>query len=139
MKKIVLESSVILKWLNQKHEDHIEQADRILKDRHDGKVVLLAPEVVKYEIGQILLSGKKFTQTESKIPLTLLFDLPIEFIPQSLELARRSYVIASAYEIDINEATYIALAEQKGAVLVTEKIRKNLSDLGVKMVELKNY
>ena len=139
MKKLVLESSVILKWLNQKHEDNIEQADKILNDVQIGKVLLYAPEAAKYEIGKILLVGKRLTQTESKIPLMVLFNLPIEFIPHSPELLKRSYVIASAYGIDIFESSFLALAEQKGATLITENVNDEVSDLGLKIVALEDY
>lgn len=139
MKKIVVDTTVIIKWLNRGNELNIEQADKLLEDVYAGKIVLMAPELAKNEVGKVLLFAKKLTQTESKTPLGLLFDLPIEFVSSSLELAKNSYAIASAYGLSYSESTYLALAEQRGAILVTEKVDKNALETGVKIIALKDY
>src|SRR5688572_12191620 len=133
MKKLVLDSSVIVKWLNKTDEDHIEKADAILKDVHTGKVVLLAPELAKYEIGKALFVNKKLSQTDAKTAFAVLYDLPIEFILQSPELARESYAIASAFKLTFNEGVFLALAEQRGAVLVTDNISEQAMESGIKI------
>ncbi len=139
MKKLVLDSSVIVKWLNKNKEDHIEQADNILKDAIKGKVGLFAPELAKYEIGNVLIMNKKLSQLESKIPLAVLSDLPIQFIPQSEMLSKEAHAIASAYGISYYESVFLALSEQKDAFMVTENIDRNLLTSGIKFISLKDY
>jgi predicted nucleic acid-binding protein len=139
MKKIVIDTTVIVKWLNQNSELNVEQADKVLGDVYAGKISLFAPELAKDEIGKILLFGKKLSQTESKTPLGLLFDLPIQFVPQSLELTRESYAIAQAYGLSYNESVFLALAEQKGAVYLTEKIEDKAKAAGTEIISLKDY
>lgn len=139
MKKLVLDSSVIVKWLNQNGELNVEQADKVLADGYAGKIALFAPELAKDEIGKVLLLGKKLSQTESKTPLGLLFDLPIQFVPQSAELARESYAIAQAYGLTYSESVFLALAEQKSAVYLTEKIDDKAKATGTEIISLKDY
>lgn len=139
MKKFVLDTSVIVKWLNKNHEDNIEQADRILRDTQLGKAVLYAPEMAKIEVGNVLFFNKKLTQSEAKIPLNLLYDLPIEFVPLSTQLSKDSYAIASAYVINYSESVFLALSEQERAVLVTESVNKNALETGAKILALKYY
>jgi predicted nucleic acid-binding protein len=139
MKKIVVDSSVIIKWLNRSNEDHIEKADAILEDVHVGKALLLAPELAKHEVGKTLLYSKKLTQTESKMPLAALFELPIQYVSQTPELLKDTYAIAEAYGLTFNESAYLALAEQKGAVYITDINSKKTKPDGVKMVFLKDY
>lgn len=139
MKKIVIDTTVIVKWLNQNNELNVEQADKVLGDVYAGKISLFAPELAKDEIGKVLLLGKKLSQSESKISLGLLFDLPIQFVPQSPELARESYAIAQAYGLSYNESVFLALAEQKGAVYLTEKIDDKAKATGTEIISLKDY
>ena len=139
MKKLVLDSSVMVKWLNKTDEDNIKQADAVLKDTQMGKVVLLAPELAKYEIGKALLVNKKLSQTDAKISLAVLFELPVEFIPQSPELARESYAIASAFGLTYNESVFLALTEQRGAVLVTDNVSEQARESGINITALKEY
>jgi len=40
--KLVLDTSVIIKWLNQTQEKNLDQADRILADALAGKVELFS-------------------------------------------------------------------------------------------------
>lgn len=138
-KKLVLDSSVIVKWLNKHREENIEHADKILADAQSGKAVLFAPELAKYEIGKALLFGKKLSQSESKIPLTSLFDLPIQFVSQTQHLSKESYAIASAFGLTYNESVFIALAEKESAVLVTDKVNDKALTTGTKIIALKDY
>lgn len=58
MQKVVPDSSVIVKWLNQTDEKYLEQSDKVLLDATQGKSALIAPELVKYEVGNTLLKSK---------------------------------------------------------------------------------
>lgn len=139
MKKIVVDSTVIIKWLNKNNELNIDQADKILEHVYAGKITLFAPELAKYEIGKVLLLGKKMSQTESKTPLSLLFDLPIQFVPQSQQLSKESYAIAQAYGLNYHESVFLAVAEQKGAILVVDKVNEQALATGTKILALRDY
>lgn len=139
MKKIVIDSTVIIKWLNRNNELNIDQADKILGDVYAGKITLFTPELAKVEVGNVLLLGKKLSQTESKTPLSLLFDLPIQFVIQSQELSKESFAIASAYGLSFSESVFLAVAEQKGATLLTENINPKALATGAKILALKDY
>lgn len=67
--KLVIDSSVIVKWLNTTDEGNLEKADKILADALQRKVELLAPELAKYEVGNVLLIRKKLSLKEVQIPL----------------------------------------------------------------------
>ncbi len=138
-KKTVIDSSVIAKLLNKNKEEHIEQADSIIKDAHVGKVALFAPEVAKYEIGKLLVLGKKLSQSEARIALETLFGLPIEFVSHSQDLSRESHAIASEFELTYNESVFLALAEQKGACLVTDILDSKLKPPGIEIIALRDY
>lgn len=66
MKKLIVDSSVIIKWLHKEDEKYLGQAAKILEDVKNGTITLLAPELAKYEVGNALL----FNQNNLQIRLT---------------------------------------------------------------------
>src|SRR3989344_2177020 len=92
--KIVVDSSVIVKWLNITDENDLVKADKILSDALKNKIELLAPELAKYEVGNVLLFSKKLSPKETEIPFHALFVSPIQFVSQSEELAKETFKIA---------------------------------------------
>jgi predicted nucleic acid-binding protein len=139
MKRIVVDSSVVIKFLNQHHEENIKQADKLLGEILGGEAELFAPELVKYEIGNLLVINKKLTQSESKIVLAALYSLPIEFVSQTSELSIDSHAIASEFGLNFNESVFLALAEWKDAIYITDIESRKVKPQGVKLVQLKDY
>jgi predicted nucleic acid-binding protein len=139
MKKLVLDSSVIIKWLNTVRESHTEQADKILSEAIEGKIELLAPELAKYEISNALLLSKKLSAREIKTPLKALYSYPITFIKLSRDLANETYQIAARKKITFYAASFIALAEQENATLVTENLKHQGKNTRTKVLSLADY
>lgn len=137
--KIVVDSSVIVKWLNVDNEQNLDQADNLLKEARDGKVELLAPELAKYEVGNVLLFGKKLSPEQANTTLYWLFRLPITFIPQSEKLSKDTFIIAEQLKITFYDASFVALAKHEDAVLVTDNLKHQGKASGVKVVALKDY
>lgn len=110
MRKLVLDSSVIVKWLNEKDEEHISQANKILKEVEQGFTELLAPELVKYEVGNVLHKGKLLSFSQAQSPHSLLSVLPITFIVESKMLAIETYRIATSFGFTYYDAPFLAIA-----------------------------
>lgn len=139
MQKVVVDSSVILKWLNQKDELCLSQAEAVLQDAKLGQIQLLAPELAKYEIGNTLLVGKKLSPKQLEEALDFFFALPIQFFPDSIELANNSYKIGYDAKITYYDAAFLALAKQEEATLVTDNIKHQNKTTKVKVIPLKDY
>src|SRR3989344_8716565 len=107
--KLVIDSSVIVKWLNNVNEDHIRQADRILADALKGNVELIAPELAKYEVGNVLLSKKKLSSQDIEFPIRALYEYPIQFISETAQLAKDTYDLASNIGITYYDASFMSL------------------------------
>lgn len=134
---VVIDSSVVIKWLNDVDEKNIEQANKLLMDTLDGKIVLFMPELAKYEIGNVLLLKKKLSIGDIVIPIHTLYSFPIQFIPESVELAQDTYNIAFKLGITYYDASFISLAKQQNAMLITENIKHQgkASDIVVKSLK----
>ncbi len=139
MLKIVVDSSVIAKWLSQQDEERTAQADRILRNAQEGKVTLLAPELAKYEIGNAILLHKEISIEEAETIFNDLFLFPIQFIDQTEELANVTYSIAKKVRITYYDASFLALAKQENAILITDNPKHQAKQLDVKVIPLRDY
>ncbi len=138
MKTLVVDSSVIVKWLSQTKEQNVEQADKILNQARDGLVDLIAPELAKYEVGNVLIT-KDVGVEEAKISLSTLYAFPITFINESLDLAEQTYYLADSLNITYYDASFLSLTMQYDAILVTENTKHQGKDSNIKVVALKDY
>ncbi len=138
IKKIIIDSSVSVKWINQIDEDLLEQADKILLDVQAEKIVLFAPELSKYEIGNALLR-KQFSTQHVKDTIHLLYQLPITFVPETEDLAKQTYMIAHETGMTYYDASFVALAKQEDALLVTHNAKHQGKSTTVKVISLKDY
>lgn len=138
MDNVVVDSSVIIKWLNTKDEENIAEAEKVLKDAQAGKIQLFAPEIFRYEIGNALLS-KKLKQAEAFDTLGTAYDLPVTAVGEVKELAFESYKLAQTYDITYYDASFVSLAKQTNAALVTANPKHQAKVKDVKVVPLKDY
>lgn len=137
--QLVIDSSVVVKWLSQKDEGYLDQANQIIQDVQSGAVTLLAPELLKYEVANALLLGKRLSQSDASTPLSTLFTLPIQFVPQSETLANETYKIAQQSGITYYDASFMALAMQENATLVTDNPKHQGKTAKIQVTPLKDY
>lgn len=137
--RIVVDSSVILKWLYRTDEKYLEQADKILQDGYTNKIFILAPELAKYEVGNVLLAAKKLEVGKAKEALEVFYSFPVQFISETIEISKSTYVIGSKFYVTYYDASFIALAKQENAILITDNPKHQQKFPGVKVVPLKDY
>ena len=138
MNTLVVDSSIIVKWLNQTKEQNLRQADKILQDARRGEIELIAPELAKYEVGNVLIT-KGLTANEAETSLSILYAFPITFITESQDIAKQTYSLADRLRITYYDASFMSLAMQYNAILVTENIKHQGKDPKIKVVALKDY
>lgn len=139
MTSLVIDTSVAIKWLNQDNEKHVDIADKIMADARSRKVELLAPELTKYEIGNVLLFSKKISAKNVEYLLKIFYSLPMTFIAESEELAKMTYELAFNHGITYYDATFMSLAKQYNAILVTENIKHQGKSGKIKVTSLQGY
>lgn len=138
-RQIVVDSSVIVKWLSTENEDHISQADQILKDVESGKVEVFTSELAKFEIGNALLKSKKLSSQQAKVPLATLYHLPIEFRRLAGEEANKVYNLAARNNLTYYDASFVALAIGLDASLITDNVKHQGKVQGATVISLADY
>jgi predicted nucleic acid-binding protein len=136
---IVVDTSVIVKWLNQDDEDYMDQADKVLKDAELDKIVIIAPELARYEVGNVLISGKKLDLEQAKIILAQFYKLPISFVEDTTLLAEETYGIALDAKVTYYDASFMALASLYDATLVTDNLKHQGRLKRIKVTAIKDY
>lgn len=139
MNTLVTDTSVVIKWLNQDNEDHLDHADKILQEVSAGQAEIIVPELLKYEIGNALLKGKQLTPNQANISLGTAYSLPITFVTQSYQQAQETYTLAHNLGVSYYDASFISLAKQYNATLITDNIKHQAKDSNIKVVALKDY
>jgi predicted nucleic acid-binding protein len=135
--KLVVDSSVIVKWISHQNEDDTDLAHKILVDLEKGKISLHLPELVKYEVANALLH-KKLTLPQTKASLEPLYHLPIDWIPETLESAHSTLVYAQEKNITYYDATFLTLAATLRAKLITAN-PKHQHDPDISVIQLNQY
>ncbi len=136
---LVIDSSVIIKWLSSDREENLDYADNILADAQNGRVELITPELAKYEVGNVLLFSKNLSPGQVKIVLVKFYNLPLSFINESEELAKETFELAFNLKITYYDASFLSLARQYDATLVTENMKHQGKLSDIKVVLLSKY
>jgi predicted nucleic acid-binding protein len=112
----VLDASVLVKWFHSEGEEHVEQARALRAQFEAGDLRIVAPTLLWLEI--VNVAARRWGWSEAKLERlarslsTLGFDL-IE--PDLAAVARWAARGLTAYD-----AAYVAVAEQAGAMLITD-------------------
>lgn len=136
---LVIDSSIIIKWLSRDNEQYLDIADKILKESQSESVILIAPELAKYEVGNVLLFSKHFAPYQAEIALSQFYSLPIQFIAESKESAQETFTQAYDLGITYYDASFLSLAKQYDATLVTENIKHQGKSKDIKVKSLAEY
>jgi predicted nucleic acid-binding protein len=114
---IVPDASVILKWvLEAETEPGHAAAMRLLERWQSGDLHLVAPPLWLYEVGNVLCRKRPADAFEA---LAALHDLGLTEVPLTRELIGRTVDLVKSHGLTFYDASYLAVAEEAQAVLVT--------------------
>lgn len=137
--KLIVDSSVIVKWLNTTDEENIEAANNLLADALGGKVELFTPELARYEIGNVLLKRKQLIPDEANISLGTTYAVPVTFVTESEDLAKETFSLAHKHNVTYYDAAFLSLAKRYNATLVTENVKHQGKSSEIKVIPIKDY
>lgn len=139
-KTYVLDASVCMKWFSSEDEKYVEKASSIRIQHRDGKIFLVAPDLLIYEVANALSYNPLFDSEKVSKAVKSLYKMDIKFVKPTLALVREAISIRFLKGITIYDAIYIALAEYINVQCITadKKLFSSVSDLG-SVIFLEDY
>jgi|SRR3989344_276729 len=135
--KLVLDSSVIIKWFSQ--EQDTEKAIAIRERLIQGDIIIAAPDIQLYEIANALRYNSRLKEQDVKEAIESLLDIGVIIIIPTREVIKLAIELAYKFDITIYDAYFIALAKELKFTFITadEKLYGKVSSLDFAML-LKN-
>ncbi|MBC7333679.1 MAG: type II toxin-antitoxin system VapC family toxin [Actinobacteria bacterium] len=131
-KTYVLDASVCMKWFSSENEEYVEKASSIRIQHRDGKIFLVAPDLLICEVANALSYNSLFDSEKVSKAVESLCKMDIKFVKPTLALLREAINLRFLKKITIYDAIYIALAEYINVQCITadKKLFDSVSDLG---------
>lgn len=127
----VVDASVALKWFVDEPDSALA---RTLRDAHiAGDAPIVAPDLLIYEVANALLHNPRFPEHDIQRALDTLYDLQLELVMPTAELAHVVVRLATRYELTFYDALYVGLAQELGMELITadRRLSHRVSPLAV--------
>jgi predicted nucleic acid-binding protein len=117
--KIVVDTSVLIKWFKTRDEDLLKEARTLLREVETRPVEVHVPALLLYEVGNILLlkTGLKGAALDDAI--THLESLPFIVAPPATPLLKRAARLGRELVLTFYDASFLALAIELDCPYVT--------------------
>ncbi len=117
--KIVIDTSVLIKWIKTKNEDLLKEARRLRTTIERRPLDVHVPALLLYEVGNILLLKTDLDVAGLDIALSDIEALPFIVAPPATPLLRRAARLGKELGLTFYDASFLALAVELNCPLVT--------------------
>lgn len=127
----VVDASVVLKW-QLEDEDHVPESLAVLEDYRHGRISLLVPDNIRYEVAGAIrtaVSRGRISTENGRLAIEAFLGLELRTI-RSSSLIVLAYATATAYHRSLYDGLYVALAQLARSPLVyaDRRLRNALHD-----------
>ncbi|MBS7653160.1 type II toxin-antitoxin system VapC family toxin [Candidatus Bathyarchaeota archaeon] len=117
MPELIVDASVVVKWFVD--EEYSNKAIKIRDMYIDGKIRILAPEIINFEILNALYYKKLFSENELREISEALDAYSFDLYSLKGEYSRKTVEIMFYNDITIYDASYISLAVMRNTFMYT--------------------
>src|SRR4030042_3329259 len=120
MTPFIVDSSVVFKWYRQPgDEDYVPQAVSMLEGHLHGDLEIHVPDLLFYELGNILRSKETLVSKDALTILSETFALALQIHPIDLLLSEEAFRFAREHDITFYDASFVALSHLLDASFIT--------------------
>lgn len=116
---VVIDTSVAYKWFGTEKEDHITHALKLLKDHLHKKQIVIAPDIILYELSNAWATKTKLSIEHINTFLEDLEEIRIQIEFATYELIKKAAEFSKKYNISVYDASYLVLAREKKCDFIT--------------------
>jgi predicted nucleic acid-binding protein len=126
----VVDASIVLQWLL---ETPTEGGRTVLENHVEGRDPLVAPELLSYEVGNVLVRKTRLTPAAITAAFDHFLDLEIQTYTLGTAEYRESLRLAGRYKLTMYDASYVSLAVALGVDMITadQKLARATTPLGI--------
>jgi predicted nucleic acid-binding protein len=117
--KIVVDTSVLIKWIKTKDEELLVEAGRLLRQVESKPLAVHVPALLLYEIGNILLLKTDLDPDGLEKAVDGLEALPFIVAPPATPLLQRATRVGREFALTFYDASFLALAVELDCPLIT--------------------
>jgi predicted nucleic acid-binding protein len=117
--KIVVDSSVLVKWFKSRNEDLLAEARKLLEEVERHPLEVHVPALLLYEVGNILLLKTQLGPAALDEAITHMEALPFSVAPPATPLLRRAARLGRELDLTFYDASFLALAVELDCPLIT--------------------
>lgn len=117
--KIVVDSSVLIKWFKSRNEDLLAEAHALLDEVELRPLEVHVPALLLYEIGNVLLVKTRLEPAALKNAIDRLEALPLSVAPPATPLLKRAARLGRDLDLTFYDASFLALAVELDSPFIT--------------------
>jgi predicted nucleic acid-binding protein len=117
--KIVVDTSVLIKWIKTKNEQLLQEARRLLRQVEAKPLDVHVPALLLYEVGNILLLKTDLDAGSLDQAIDDLEALPFIVAPPATPLLKRAARVGKQFNLTFYDASFLALAVELDCPLIT--------------------
>jgi len=117
--KIVVDTSVLIKWFKRRDEELLAEAEQLLEEIEHRHIAVHVPALLLYEIGNILLLKTRLGLAALDEAVQRLEALPFVVAPPATPLLMRALRLGREFSLTFYDASFLALAVELDCPLVT--------------------
>jgi len=117
--KIVIDTSVLIKWIKTRDEEHWREARQLLAEIERQEVEVHVPALLLYEVGNIILLKTRLGPSALDEAVERLEALPFVVAPPATPLLKRALRLGREFSLTFYDASFLALAVELDCPLVT--------------------
>jgi predicted nucleic acid-binding protein len=117
--KIVVDTSVLIKWFKTSGEELVEEAQQLLAEVERHPLEVHVPALLLYEVGNILLLKTRLGLGALDRAIERLEALPFVVAPPATPLLQRAAHLGREFRLTFYDASFLALAVELDCPFVT--------------------
>jgi len=117
--KIVVDTSVLIKWFKRRNEELLKEARNLLREIEIHRVQVHLPALLLYEVGNILLLKTRLGLAAFDDAIGRLQGLPLQVAPPATPLLKRAVRLGREFGLTFYDASFLALALELDCPFVT--------------------
>jgi predicted nucleic acid-binding protein len=117
--KIVVDTSVLIKWFKTRDEDLLKEARALLDAVETRALEVHVPALLLYEVGNILLLKTRLGLAGLHDVIERLEALPFIVVPPATPLLKRAARLGRELELTFYDASFLALAAELDCPYIT--------------------